>query len=177
MLKGFFTRKSDKTTAEPLYQAIVSAARRPFLYQKNPELDTLDGRFNLLSLHVILVIRRINTQGEAAKAFAQDLFDIMFKDMEAAIREIGAGDTTVGKKIRTMAEAFYGAAKAYEPGLEAKDQEALSEVLARNVFNREGRDEASDLLASYVLTSEARLLAQPFEDYLSGQIPHFADQL
>lgn len=177
MFKGFFTRKSDKTTAEPLYQALVSAARRPFLYQNNPELDTLDGRFNLLSLHVILVIRRLNTEGEVAKAFAQNLFDIMFKDMEAAIREIGAGDTTVGKKIRTMAEAFYGAAKAYEPGLEAKDQEALSEVLARNVFNREARDEASDLLATYVLVSEAQLSAQSMDDFLSGQSPNFADQL
>lgn len=177
MFKTFFARKSDKSAAELLYDGLVLSARRPFLYQNNPELDTIDGRFNLLSLHAILVIRRLNQGDQTAKDFAQSLFDVMFKDMEAAIREIGAGDTTVGKKIRVMAEAFYGAAKAYETGLEAGDSADLSQALARNVFDCSERDDRSDALAAYALEAQNQLNSQDLNTFLTGQAPQFPDEL
>ena len=94
-----------------LYEAIVAAARHPVFYARWGVADTIDGRFDMIILHAFAVLERM--KGEAPE-FRQRLVDEMFSDMDRSLREMGVGDLSVGKRIRVMAEVFYGRISAYE---------------------------------------------------------------
>jgi cytochrome b pre-mRNA-processing protein 3 len=125
-----------------MYSAAVQAARDTWFYQAPPDglgvADTLDGRFDLISLHAFLVIRQLRRQPEPGAAIAQAVFDAMFSDMDRNLREMGVGDLGVSKRVRSMWEAFHGRASAYEVGLDAAERDGneseLAEALARNIW-------------------------------------------
>ena len=124
--------------AEKLYTAAIEVARRPIFYEQFGVQDTVDGRFDSLSLVVILIMRKLKNCGEDGKEISQQLFDSMFADMDLSLREMGAGDIGVSKRVRTMAEAFLGRLEAYVTALEHNDRTALAAALRRNLF----RDDA-----------------------------------
>ncbi|MCX7384076.1 MAG: ubiquinol-cytochrome C chaperone family protein, partial [Alphaproteobacteria bacterium] len=95
---------------------------------------TLDGRFDLVSLHVYLVVRRLAACPPPGPDLAQGVFDAMFADMDVNLREMGVGDLGVSRRNRAMWEAFHGRAAAYQNALDAPDDVALAEALLRNVW-------------------------------------------
>ena len=99
-----------------------------WFYQALGVPDTLDGRFDLVALHVFLLVHRL--QRAPGPALAQAVFDAMFSDMDNNLREIGVSDLSVGKRVRAMWEAFHGRSKAYASALEAADGSALAAALA-----------------------------------------------
>ena len=109
-------------------------ARRPVFYRDFGVQDSVDGRFDALSLVVILVMRRLKNCGDAGKEISQQLFDSMFADMDLSLREMGAGDIGVSKRVRIMAEAFMGRLEAYVTALDNDDRAALAAALQRNLF-------------------------------------------
>jgi len=115
-----------------LYGAAVAAARDPVLYDRIGVPDTLDGRFDAISLHVFLLIRRLNQEAEPGPTLAQAVFDAMFSDMDVNLREMGVGDMGVGRRNRAMWEALHGRAAAYTAAWD--DDEALEAALARNIW-------------------------------------------
>lgn len=117
-----------------LYGAAVAAARDPFLYRVLAVADTLDGRFDLLCLYVSLLIRRLQREPEPGPALAQAVFDAMFRDMDANLREIGVGDLSVGRHVRSMWEALQGRSIAYAGPIDAGDTPALEAAIVRNVW-------------------------------------------
>ena len=90
---------------------------------------TVDGRFDLLLPHVILVMRKL---GDAAEA-KQKLFDLLFADMDRSLREMGVGDMGVHRRMKAMIEAFYGRAGAYDRVF-GGDVDSLPETLRRNLY-------------------------------------------
>ena len=118
--------------AEAFYAAVVAQARRPEFYGELGVPDTLDGRFELVALHTFLILRRLKAQGQAGGA-GQALVDLFVEDMDASLRELGAGDLGVGRKVQAMAKALYGRIAAYEAGL-AGSGEALEAALRRNLY-------------------------------------------
>jgi cytochrome b pre-mRNA-processing protein 3 len=96
--------------------------------------DTVDGRFDMVSLHVYLVVRRLGQLAEPGPELAQAVFDAMFSDMDVDLREDGVGDLSVGRRNRAMWEAFHGRAAACRTALAAADDAALEEALLRNVW-------------------------------------------
>jgi cytochrome b pre-mRNA-processing protein 3 len=154
-----------------LYDALVAQSRQSAFYEYYDVYDTLDGRFDLLALHAALVMRRLKGQGEAAQAFNQALFDHMFADMDASLREMGVSDLRVGKKVKEMAKAFYGRTVAYTQALDRGDRPALAEALARNLYR--GDPPESDVvaqLADYVWAVADRLDEQPARDLMAGRM-------
>jgi len=124
---------AEKTVAAgALYEQIVAQSRRPEFYLEGGVADSLDGRFDLMSLHVFLVLRRLKEEGQGK--LSQALFDTFFHNLDVGLREMGVGDLSVGKKIRQMAEAFYGRVAAYDAALSAPDEKALVEALQRNLY-------------------------------------------
>ena len=103
-----FRASPRRETAYRLYGAIVERARRPAFYAALGVPDTLDGRFELVALHAVLVIRRLNAAHERTQEFAQELFDALFADMDRALREMGTGDLSVGKQVKRMAQELFG---------------------------------------------------------------------
>jgi cytochrome b pre-mRNA-processing protein 3 len=160
--------------AERLYAAAVAQARRPEIYADWRVPDTVDGRFDAIALHVFLVLHRLKAEGPVAAGLAQDLFDTMFADMDRSLREMGTGDLGVGRRVRAMAEGFYGRIAAYEAGLDG-DAAALAAALRRNLYGglavREALPESILTgLCRYVHDNVALLADQGLADLAAGQI-------
>jgi cytochrome b pre-mRNA-processing protein 3 len=162
--KRFFNPTTSAKTAREIYLLIVAKARQPYFYAELGVPDTVDGRFDMITLHAILVIEFIAQKGKAGKALSQQLFDEMFADMDGSLREMGAGDLSVGKKVRKMAEVFYGRAKAYREALAQEDEDGLTAALARNVYGGEGRPQNVRQLARYALAAAKSLSASRMGD-------------
>ena len=171
-LMDFFRRKKTANMAG-VYALIVKQARLPALFGDNGAPDSFDGRFDIMVLHVHLVLRRLRAEGVAREALGQDLFDRFFRDMDQAMREMGVGDLGVGKKIRKMAQAYYGRAAAYDEAMgkatpAPQDRKALiGEVLGRNLSPQDDSKDF-DRLADYTLALEAHLAGLPLETILNG---------
>jgi cytochrome b pre-mRNA-processing protein 3 len=122
-------------TISGLYGAIVAQARSPAFYRDYGVPDTLDGRFELILVHLALVLRRLG-RDRALRATGQDIFDLFCADMERNLREIGVSDLQVPKEMERIGAAFYGRKAAYDRALAATgtDDAALLDALARNVY-------------------------------------------
>lgn len=151
-----------------LYDAAVAQARTPALYLDLHAPDTVEGRFELYTLHVVLLLHRLKGEGEQAADVAQALFDTYLKGLDDALREIGVGDLSVGKKMRKLGEAFYGRARNYDDALAVLPDEApLADVISRTVLENQIADSAP--LAAYAARAASGLKAQPIESILEGR--------
>jgi len=168
-------RRAPKPTIATLYGAIVAQAREPRLYQDYAVPDTALGRFDMVLLHVVLVLRRLREGGKRDRAHAQALFDAFCRDMDHNLREMGISDQGLPRHMRRVGEAFYGRAQAYETALAADDDARLHEALARNVFADAGAqaalpDTVVAALSTYVRQAAAALAAQPLEAFARGSV-------
>ncbi len=180
---AFFSFLGRETAAfsEPalnLYRAAVTAARAAPFYAVLGVPDTPDGRFDMIALHVFLVLRRLKQGGgPQALALAQALTDQMFADMDRSLRELGVGDLGVGRQVKALAEAFMGRAAAYDLALDDPGplgREGLAAALFRNIFRAAPNGEAATAgtvaLAAHVRAADAALAAQAMDAILSGSI-------
>jgi len=175
MFKKIFSsvsRSNSKAVAVALYRSIVAQARQPDFYRSHGVPDTLDGRFDMIILHAFLVSRRLKAiKSETSQSLNQILFDLMFADMDSSLREIGIGDLSVGKKVKAMAQAFYGRVEAYDAGLAASTDAELAGALLRNVFGTTGsRADQSMAMAVYVRKADAVLAGLPDGDVMTGKV-------
>jgi cytochrome b pre-mRNA-processing protein 3 len=158
--------------AATLYGAIVAQARNPALYAAFGVADTVDGRFEMVVLHTVMVLDRLQAAGEAEKTVAQKVFDLYCADMDRSLRELGVGDLGVPKRMKKMTERFYGRAAAYREAVSAADRAELVDALSRNVFGRQSP--GAGPLAAYVAAS-VELLAAMADGGLLSEPPPFAD--
>ncbi len=174
ILSRIFGRKKDDAAAHQLYAILAEQARRPVFYRDGGVPDSLDGRFDMLALHLFLVLRRLSSKltSDGDDDLAQQLFDVMFGDMDRSLREMGVGDLTVGKRIRTMSEAFYGRVEAYENGLQASDNDSrLMAALERNLYRGNAPERAKlARMAAYMREVADSLAKQASDDFLAGKL-------
>jgi cytochrome b pre-mRNA-processing protein 3 len=164
-------RASHERTGFVLYGAAVAAAREPYVYTVHGVPDTLDGRFDLIGLYASLLIQRLRFLPDPGPALAQAVFDAMFSDMDQALREMGVGDLSVGRKVRTMWEAFHGRARAYEEALVNPDPDTLSTALARNVWRGATPPPgAASALARLVRAQHRHLAGQDAAPLFAGHV-------
>jgi cytochrome b pre-mRNA-processing protein 3 len=136
----------QRGTIGAIYGMIVAQAREPLFYAGLGVPDTVNGRFDMVLLHLWMVLRRLRPV-EGGAGLSQALFDHFCGDMDDNLREMGVGDLTVPKRMQKFGEAFYGRAAAYDLALDAGD-EALAQALCRNILD--GRDIGRGrLLAAY----------------------------
>ncbi|WP_300527415.1 ubiquinol-cytochrome C chaperone family protein [Maricaulis sp.] len=174
MFSKLFKKRPAKLRAETLYAATVQAARQPQLYGEAGVPDTLQGRFEMILLHATLLIHELrNGEDSQGNELAQEVFDVMFDDFDAGMRELGLGDSAVGKKIRFMAEDFYGRASAYVDSIAGKGEESLTAILARNVLECEPGDVRAEQLAAYVTRTASALAGQGQAELVGGAEPAF----
>lgn len=169
-LLGLFRSKRHERAGFELYTAAVTAARDPYFFETLGVPDTLDGRFDMVGLHVFLVVHRLHAESKAGKDLAQAVFDAMFSDMDITLRELGVGDMSVGKRVRAMWEAFNGRSTAYAAALDARDLPAMTEAVARNVWRGTPAGAAAETIAAAMLDQAADLAAQPIADLLAGRV-------
>jgi len=152
MLRALFSRRPEKVdTAHSLYESAVLAARQDAFYTALGVPDSIDGRFELVSLHVYLVQRRLRQIGQAADSLGQTLAETFFADMDINLREMGVSDIGVGRRVKRMIEGHYGRVTAYDKALAAADDGALRTTLERNLFGTtEVSSTAVDCLCRYI---------------------------
>jgi len=169
---------SHRRAARSLYAQVVAQARHPAFYEEGGVADSIDGRFDLIVLHAVVIMRRLRGQGEGAARLSQTLFDVMFENLDDNLREMGVGDLTVPKRIKQMSEAFYGRLTAYDAALKAEDPDSeVAGAVMRNVFRSEEAPTAeAKAIAAYFQAEDARLGETPLSAVMEGQVT-FGDPL
>lgn len=166
---SLFRVNHQNSAIDTLHERIAAASRQPQLYLALGVPDTLAGRFESLTLHMILVLRRLRRLPAPADDVAQDLVDALFRQLDHSLRELGVGDYGVPKRMKKLAQAFYDRAGRYAPALDAADELALAEALGRSLFDEPRPVQA---LARYALAAEAEIEALDL-DVLLRQGPCF----
>jgi len=169
MLKRLFKPRAAQIAGRALYLRAVEQAREPALYAELGAPDTTEGRFELYSLHVYLLLHRLKGQGPRAAETGQALFDTYVKALDDALREMGVGDLAVGKRMRKLGEAFYGRVKSYEEAFTALPDVTPLEALVRRTVLDGAETPAPGALAQYVLRQREALAAAPVARLLAGE--------
>lgn len=162
-----FSRSKNDDITHRLYGAVVRQARLPVFYRDFAVPDTLDGRFDLIVLHLYLIANRLKGAGETARQLQQRLMEIFFADMDQSLREIGIGDLSVGKRVGEMADAAYGRIAVYDDAVDG-GEEAVALALSRNVYRQDRVAEGATRLARYMLKQRAHLKSVNIDTILSG---------
>ena len=174
MIFSLFRRGARPHTISTLYGTIVAQARLPCFYREYGVADTVNGRFELLVLHLAMVLDRTAEDRQLQK-LGQALFDRFCQDMDHNLREMGVGDLAVPKEMQRMGEAFYGRAQAYRTAIAAADGETLANVVLRNIYDGASQVPAAPRrFADYIRCVARDLKAQPSGGFLSGEI-HMPD--
>ena len=184
MILARFRRNSQARTIHALYGAIVAQARSVAFYADYRVPDTVEGRFDLIVLHLVLLLHRLGRRAEAGRVLGQtllgqallgqallgqELFDAFCRDLDANLREMGVGDLAVPKRMQAFAEAFYGRQAAYLAALDAADQRVFEKALARNIFPA-GDEAGAAQLARYARAAVAGLDAQDDDALIRGEV-------
>jgi len=182
-LRRFLDLDSHDSRAVALYAAVVEQARKPVFYTAMKVPDTVDGRFDMIVLHLFLILNRFPRE-DRQDPVLRAMLEEHFADMDNSLREIGVGDLSVPKKIHRMIDALYGRFETYEKALTGPTPEAeMAGALARNVYRGAVLEDqhpavppAADLtpvgeaLTRYVLQARAALAAQDPSAILSGKV-------
>jgi cytochrome b pre-mRNA-processing protein 3 len=175
MAFSLFRRDRRAGTISTLYGMIVAQARLPYFYRDYAVADTVNGRFDLIVLHLALVIDRLTEAGRLSR-LGQGIFDGFCQDMDDNLREMGISDLKVPKEMRRMGEAFYGRARSYVDALPAAltaggDVAPLVAALTRNIYGgAPAAVEAAPRLAAYILEAARDLAAQDTAAIEAGQL-------
>ncbi|WP_449396202.1 ubiquinol-cytochrome C chaperone family protein [Devosia riboflavina] len=168
MILSLFRKNTATDAVYGVYRAIVAQSRQPVFYAEWGVPDTVTGRFDMISLHMALLFRRLRG-ADATKNFSQAVFDLFFKDMDQSLREMGATDLGVPKKIQKMGNLFFGLLAAINEAMDRGDKEALATVFSRNIYEGAGMDHARTL-ADYFMAQDQALAALPVESITGGTV-------
>lgn len=160
-------RRPAPSGVDATYITLVAQARNPFFYLKLAVPDTLDGRFEMIVLHLFLLQHRLLDE-PSAQGFAQQLSEAFFRDMDRSVRELGVADTGVGKRIKRMGTAYHGRLQAYRAAL--SDPQKLRAALARNLYGTvaEGDVRSLDAMADYIHRQATALAGAPLSTLTDG---------
>ena len=172
MIFHLFRRTPRDPSIASLYGAIVAQARVRAFYQCYGVPDSINGRFELIVLHAVLLVSRLAREGEPARLIGQAVFDQFCDDMDANLREMGVGDLAVPRQMRGIGEAFYGRQRVYEEAMAEPNLAPLAAVLRRNVYGGGGQGVPGgvDGLAVYVRAAVGRLAAQAGAALCRGEL-------
>lgn len=167
MIWGFGRRAAPALDAMPLYGALVRITREPAFYAIGGVPDTFEGRFDLLLLHLVLVLHRLAAIPDG-DPLAQTVTDTLFAQLDDTLREMGVSDFGVPKRMKRLAEAYRGRSAAYLAALTEPDDAALATALARNLLGRSAIDASAQALARYVQAAVARLEIRSLQAIQAG---------
>lgn len=148
---------------DALFGRVAEASRRPEFYGEGGIPDSFEGRFESLTLHLQLVLRRLRELPPPASDLAQELVDACFSYLELGFRNGGTSDVAVPKRMKKIGQMFYGRVQAYEAALAAPGTQMLAEALGRNACAPEG----AAALAAYIRGAQGALAEMDLEAILS----------
>lgn len=176
MLAWFTNRRQLRQTAHKLYGSIVARAREPWFYRQLNVPDTLECRFEILVLHVYLVLERLRSNN-ACEPLAQAIVDGFFADMDVIHRELGVADLKVPKKMHGTAGVFYERLDNYAKAFSGTSDQTVAELLASCVFPDGGKSDDIDALGRYAAEIHESLKMQDDAALKQGDVtfPNLGD--
>ena len=175
MIKRWLQNRKHTKIAHDLYCALVDQARNPSFYEKHGVADTLEGRLDMILLHMFLVVRYLQHSKTDTQPLIQILQEVMIRDIDRSLREIGVGDMNVGKQMKGVGASLLGRLKAYADAFNAEDKEqALSQVVIKNIYRTE-IDDVNDVqvkaIVSYIIASlESHVTDRNLNSYSTGKL-------
>jgi cytochrome b pre-mRNA-processing protein 3 len=165
-------RCAARQAAHRLYCALVNQARTERFFRELGVPDTPEGRFEIVGLHTALLLRRLRSEGAAGRALGQALFDLMFEDMDASLRELGVGDLSVGRQVKRLAGQFYARLSALDQVIGTGAASLVEPILRANVWHGGPPPTAAQVagLADYLIACERRLGGQSASALLHGEV-------
>ena len=172
-LQRFVENRSHPGSAEAagLYAQLVELARNPLFYTRFQVRDSLDGRFDMITILAVLLIRRLQQDGEPGKQLGQEIVDVMFAELDLGLHEIGVNENKVGGKVKQMATAFLGRMKVYVAALDGGDDARLADALMRNLYRGSGDAELCSRLVAVLHVLEDWLAGIDDNLIRSGKLP------
>ncbi len=184
-------KKSDHAeNIQQIFDAIVKQARNKIFYAELGIPDTLEGRFEMITLHMFLIVeylKNLELQHESAKTkilsqVSQELMEHFFSELDGTLREMGVGDITVPKKMRKLADSFYGRLYAYSEAISKKDADMMLDALDRNIYSHleekpalEQMKQNLKRLTDYVMKSHNSIKRGDYDEMKLGKIPFASD--
>jgi cytochrome b pre-mRNA-processing protein 3 len=168
LLDTLFRRSDPQAAQRALYAAIVARGREPHWYLDGAVADTVDGRFDMISAVLSLVLLRLEALGAADDSAR--LAEVFVDDMDGQLRQMGIGDIVVGKHIGRMMSALGGRLAAYRENV-AQDGD-LEQALARNLYRGEPPEQtAVALVAERLRGFHAKLAGGSLDELFEGRLP------
>jgi cytochrome b pre-mRNA-processing protein 3 len=169
---GLFRNKERDARISRLYDQILAQSRNPVLFVGGHVPDTVEGRTDMMVLHLFLFLHRLRDETGEIHELARGVCDRFFAELDRAMREMGVGDLTVPKKMRKVADIYTGCSAAYGKALASADPTELPAALLRNVYGASAdRQREALALADYVRRADAALAAAPAQGFVDGIIP------
>lgn len=173
LFKRLFAPSPVEGAARALYSAAVTQARQEVFFTDLEVPDTIDGRFDMVVLHVYLLLARLCDRDEDHRMLQTRLQEVLFADMDRALREMGVGDLSVGKHIKKMASAYFGRLNAYDAALDDAEPHppTLEDALVRNVWRGTAPEpKIVARLANYVRDQRVHLCHQDIAAIEAGKV-------
>jgi cytochrome b pre-mRNA-processing protein 3 len=162
--------RRDREAVQPLYQASVRVARDPAWYRQGAVPDTIDGRFDMLSAVLGLVMMRLEAEGESGAGPSVLLTETFIDDMDGTMRELGIGDVVVGKRMGKMLGALGGRLGAFRRAFAGEEE--LEAAVERNVFRgAPPSQEALEFVTGRLRHFHEALVDAPLQTLLAGELP------
>lgn len=166
-LQQLFGYGDDRAAYRPLYQSVVSTARAADWYLSGAVPDTTEGRFEMVTLILSLILMRLEALGQTAQATSAMLAELFVEDMDGQLRESGVGDVGVGKHIGNMMSALGGRLGAYRDALAGNA--SLDAALVRNLYAAAApSDSALAFVRDRLLALTRQLDEMSFDQLLQG---------
>ena len=171
---GWFGQTREKATARELYDAAQAAARTPVFYAEYGVPDTIEGRFEMLALHLAVLLDRLGKAGEEARGLSPRLTEQFVIDMDDAMRDRGIGDLTVPKKVKKAAAALYDRHRAYGGAISAGNTAEIWRMALETQLAELSGGKAIDLtsLATYAAQLAPHLATQNDTELAAGRVTY-----
>jgi cytochrome b pre-mRNA-processing protein 3 len=171
-LSSLTRRAPQHRAGHSLYEAIVAQARSEILYRQHGVPDTVHGRFEMVVLHVALVLARLELEGTGGQATGRAMLESFVADMDDACRRLGIGDMGVPRQVKKATAAVLERGNAYRAAIAGRGEgDALVDVLAAEVWRAVPAEvPGARALAEYVRRAVTSLEAQDGARLVAGTV-------
>lgn len=157
LFKWLKNRAEKRRHAENIYNKAATHARHPYFYQALQVSDSITGRYELLCVHIYLVLERLRRE-EGQSELSQQITEILVKELERAYRDNGFRDLSIPKNIKKLIAGFYQRAEAYKAGIAQSSTQRLADAINTYIYaNNSAVEERANKFAVYMLAANAHL--------------------
>jgi cytochrome b pre-mRNA-processing protein 3 len=137
MLARFFKKipSYEKKQAISLYEWAVEKSRSPFFYLSLDIPDTPEGRFEILTIHLFLILHKLKKENHKdTSTISQYICDMVVADLDHCLRDLRLSDLKISQSFKKMIQGFYGRLVSYDDALGCENIPFAVEDLARKKF-------------------------------------------